>query len=523
MKLTQLKHHQLEIGLALLTFIFFLVLTAHQPLGVSLDSVSYLEIAQDLVSKNQLVNHTGQLPTHRPPGYPLLISLTSQLFALKLITTVRYLAAVFLAGSLIVFNLLLQKLKINIKFRLALTIILILSPAFSVFLMAWTEGPFIFFLLLATQIFFTWLQSRQPVHLIITGLSMTILLSLRYAAVNFLAVITFYLLVIDSKPQLKTKLKNSLIFLANASIFPLIWFTLSQISNVNPTNRALQLHLITKNHWYRFITTIAHWFIPYELAQHLIHQLSLHLTAPNFSQMIFLITVAASLIYLKIFQQHLAPRLSSKVRQQTLFLLISIGSYLLFLISSISLFDLATPLNNRILAPIYPFALILISLILCNNQHRLKPILMVVWLTLMFWPYATDFRQRLTQFHQSGLKYTSKHWQQSELITTVAARAKGKTIYSNGADLLRLYLNIDQKEHYQIKPFPRRFNLYTGENTTKSKTQMKQVITATHQDQAVIIYFHEMRGRNYFGSLQQLNSWFDPDQISSYQQGIMIE
>jgi hypothetical protein len=120
--------------------------------------------------------------------------------------------------------------------------------------------------------------------------------------------------------------------------------------------------------------------------------------------------------------------------------------YLVFMFFSISFFDRAMPLDNRMLSPIFPAAVILsigTGQRWLSTFHNSKPILTATMLGCILFPsmYADAAVHRVFQAHQKGFGYASREWHESGILRKVVSLPHETLVYTNGADVLTLLID----------------------------------------------------------------------------------
>ena len=119
-----------------------------------------------------------------------------------------------------------------------------------------------------------------------------------------------------------------------------------------------------------------------------------------------------------------ARRTHAPLLRLSLLLLLFMGLYTLFLIFTISLYDAATPLDGRILSPVFVAGLILV---LIHLQQAISRGPAARWigllcLGLMVVPiggYLVQSVPQVSKANQVGLNYTGREWRQSDTMRRV--------------------------------------------------------------------------------------------------------
>jgi hypothetical protein len=118
--------------------------------------------------------------------------------------------------------------------------------------------------------------------------------------------------------------------------------------------------------------------------------------------------------------------------------------YALFLLASISLLDANTPLDDRILAPLYLAGLGLAVFLLAEawrlaqSRRGLRVVLAVAVIGLAAASLFQSARLAAAGYQQ-GIGFYSRAWQQSEVLGVVRALPGGLVIYANAPEAIWLH------------------------------------------------------------------------------------
>jgi hypothetical protein len=136
-----------------------------------------------------------------------------------------------------------------------------------------------------------------------------------------------------------------------------------------------------------------------------------------------------------------SQRITREARFQLKLVILVMVLFIIFLVVSVSLFDVAIPFDGRILAPAYLLALIALSHILNQfftpRRHFLRVVFLIFVIMFAFFfarrgiSHAVDIR--------GGQGYVSESWQNSPTIRRLRQIDPQIPIYSNGYDVIYLY------------------------------------------------------------------------------------
>ena len=483
---------------------YLLLVTKNYDLGLSHDSVSYLEETRKIncrLKRNS--DSCQQLETHRPPGYPFFLSLTSSISQTKPIVAAKILNIVSLIVIIWFFNKLLARFDWSNRQIFFLNLFLISSHSFRIFLMVWSEPLFIAFLLISLHLFFSWIGSKKVQLLATTGILTGLMFIIRYAAVGF--ILGFCINIILFRQNIFKKITNLAIFVTNMAVIPIAWIIFTQLSNLATTNRQLRFHLFSANHLKSLVKTIKKWILP--------------LPQPTFisQKTYFFILMAMALLIAAIFlkrknrQQlllHFKSILSVKNKKQFP-LTVLMASYLLFILFSISLIDFHTPLNYRILAPLFPLFLILLGKTFFLNK-------LVFYLILV--SYLAQGFFLFNSFFYEGSGYSGKVFKESEVLAKVQANQDCK-IVTNGVDLVSYY----KPECNHIMSLPAKLRPTSQKKNPNYQQELSKIKLQIEKNEYQLVYFDKISWRYYYPTSTELKNYFSGHKITRLEDGFIVK
>jgi hypothetical protein len=180
-----------------------------------------------------------------------------------------------------------------------------------------------------------------------------------------------------------------------------------------------------------------------------------------------------------------------------------IVNYAIFLGLSLSFVDAFTPIDNRILSPVYLAGLVLTLCLLANSgvalRHRQILRLFLVVSLLVF--STTQLMQSLAWLRQSyndGLGYASRIWKESPTIEHVKALNPCILIFTNGPDAVHL---LTGRHALMI---PRKANPGTGVVNSDYSNEIGEMKRVVKERKAVLVYFSAIAWRWYLPSETEL-------------------
>lgn len=488
--------------------------TKHYQLGVTPDSVSYLEISKRIpcaFSNNTCLNN---ISTHRPPGYPIVLSVISFFTNLKPIESAKVLNIVLVCIIILVFNQLIDKKNINLLSKIVLNILLLSSSLQNISLMVWSETFFITSLLITILLIKIDTNRKSNLIIVFAGLLSGFMFLIRYAAISF--ILSF---IISLSLIYKKKLKIIMSYCLSSLIVPFCWLLFSKLTSQNPVNRELSIHLISANHFKHFIYTLGWWIFPFPKSQIKI----MGIDTAILDKILIPSLLLSIFIFIFVIYYHSKEKiihavlifLNSKYNQA---LLTHVAIYIFFLITSISFLDFHTPLDTRILSPIQPLLLILLA----NNIHTykryiLKSHLLKLIFSLIVLINVSSYFENYRFFYNNGSGYSGKKWMQSSTLSS-SNQHLDHTIFTNGTDLLFYKFEII------TKPIPNTINPFNQQPNALLQEELEIMINdLIEKENTTLIYFNDIGLRYYQLEKNIVLSNFNENQVTRFDDGFIIQ
>ena len=472
-------------------FILLFWTSAYGP-GVSPDSIIYLETAVSVASGEGFYAN-GEPMTHYPPAYPLLLAVGS-LMGPNILATSRVLHAAFfgmnaaLVATAVHF---LSNRRQLLTAASAFVLFMISAPILSAHAMAWSDPPFVMFFIAGLFLLSLHLTSASWLALIAAALVVGLGMTTRYIGVTMLVPLLFSFLVLD-KRDVKERGGAALVATTVAFMPIGLWFLRNLTVAHTAANRQFAIHPFGPTHVKALISTLSDFVLP----------VSLPFWAKAVHMIMWLILL---LVALKAFYRSNG---SDEAANQAGRLFVSLNlvfiiSYLTFLVISISFLDAYTPLDNRILLPVFTSFLMVTVLVAATvlPRQRQPAIRLTVFFFMALSLSLNSFYvvQEAQRIHREGLGYTSLAWRNSETITAVGNLDSDIRIYSNGPDVLRFWTGKDaQILPYRVFPTTLRPNEeYTA--------QSLEVCLAVANAGVYVVYFDKI-DRRYLLTQKDLTS-----------------
>ncbi|WP_420208601.1 hypothetical protein [Candidatus Electronema sp. JC] len=476
--------------------------------GVSPDSTTYIEAARSLLAGNGFFVH-GKAMTHYPPGYPLLIGVVDLFYPGDVLQATRFLAAFFFAANLVLFCLAVHICTKRSLVATGCAMLSFLSSAqvISVHSMAWTEAPFVTFSM-ASFFLFSYHVARPRLYvLVLAGFMAGFAAAIRYVGVVLFPTMALALFLLDNR-SVKLKMRDVFIFAGVASLPLAFWLIRNILIAQSATNREFAFHPIGFGHVNSLISTMYNFVLPISISP--------WTKAIHIAVVVAFFFLGVSIIYRKEYNRQNAT--SMGIALPVLCVIYSV-IYIFFIFISISFFDAHTPLDSRILLPaILALTIAGITLAWSMSEEINRRWIWHCFVFLLLFSVSINESLAVTMavgIHKNGNGYTSKYWNNSDIIYYLSDIHDGKTIYSNGPDAI---LFLTGKEAVMI---PAKVSAVTRRVNEDYKEEMNQMIKKCSDGKALIVYFNALTWRWYLPSIEEVDATDNLPVLRKYQDGII--
>lgn len=454
--------------------LFFLFIVTPYNVGVSSDSVYYIESAKNITNgKGYTINN--KFVTHWPPLYSVILAISSIISNMDPLSTGKYMNAVLFLFTGLVFLQILKKLKFNIKIQYSILIIWLFSkPLWAVSIMLWSEVPFLLIVCTIFLYYLKWKETQKKNILLTVGALSALAFLTRYAAIGIIGGFILNILLLRGK-KIQEKLIETIYFICPIIFGAAAWVFSTHCYADSTTNRDIVYHIIPLEKILYSIWFIARWFYD-----------------DNYSFILLILTIIACsyLIYAnKSKLKYFFESNNSNIRDTAIIIL----SYYSFLLLSISLFDAHTPLNNRILAPIAPFIFILLGYCLnfvtehYNNQVSYSICVIMILLC------SYSAKNKWIYHHNNGNAYTSKYYNQYVSdVKNYVLNYEGET-YSNDWVFIR-FISNDTKN---LKRIPVQINTLTREKNSNYPADINSMFDSISNKNSQLFCLDKINHRWY--------------------------
>lgn len=463
-----------------------LIATVHG-VGVSPDSIAYIGAARNLVEGRGLTLPYGALQdaplTQFPPMYPWLLAVGGQM-GMTVLQVARWLQTLLFGLQIFCLGLLLHRYG-RPWIAVGGSVLLLTSPTLlNISIMAWTESLFVLLCLVAIWLLARFLDSSKRSYLFASTLIVGVATLTRYSGIA-LVITGCVALLLVANVSFRKRLLNSFLF-GLVSVLPLaLWMVRNMSVAGSATNRQFSVHPIGRSYFLQALDTIAGWWMVPDVM-------------PIFVKVgVVLLSVAAMVValWLTPSQTTVSERRTdvtpTSVRSFLQLLALFVLTYFAFLALSISFVDANTPLDARILAPVYLVVVFLvlyaIHQISAYLQHRrLVQIVLVIGMITFVALSARQVVQIVADQYIHGKGFASVAWQKSEIIELTRNLPAETPIFSNAPDAL--YFLADRR----TLGIPKKSNAMTQQPNSHYEDELEMMRQTLETEEGVVVYLTKL-------------------------------
>jgi hypothetical protein len=407
-------------------------------IGASPDSVSYLGAAQNISAGRGFSLPTAEgidAPvTQWPPFYSWLLAEIGRT-GLGVRSAARWLNALLTMANLLLMGVILlpygKRGAATATIILAGGLLLLVSPAFlEIHLMAWSEPLFIFLGMSGLLVLGGYLDGKRFTALLVATLLVGLAFLTRFTGAALVATGMIGLLLFSGEKWLR-RISDLLLFGLVSSLPIIIWMVSNIRSLGEATSRELNVHPIGLMHLNSAVTTLSSWLLVSENAPGLVKVGT-----------ILCVLLALALIY------YVGVPRSAGIGDGRGFLgvreipgfvklfMLFIPGYVFFLIISITFFDANTPLDSRILSPVFVIGMVLIFWLLlvweqsAASSKWIKILIGVVGCAFVLGYLVQDIGS-ISQAYREGIGFNSLAWYHSATLAAVKRLPSAAPLFTN--------------------------------------------------------------------------------------------
>ncbi len=488
-----IKRHKPFFVIITGVFIYFWWIVNQDLFVNTADESIYLEVAYNFLHGNGLVylKDGNWYPyIFWPPLYPVLIALSAHFTNHDIMAASVLLRSITLLLTFVYLYRILLLFKIRRILVCAGLVFYWFSWTFFLSFSALSETLFIPLFLMSVYYFLRYTEQPKTGWLVKTAVFISLALLTRYAA---LGIIPAYLLTLLALRIDRTeKIKHISVFLLIVTAFFLPWYFYT-LHFSKFFGRDYAFHFLGTEHFNQFFVTSVNWIVP---------GLTKFLIVPVGILGIWGIFLSRKEIYDRI----------GRIYAVTLLVIASV--YVFFIIIVISFVDYSSPLDFRMLAPVYLIMLVL-SLCILDIIYNRRRQLFYVLLGLLFISHTVNFISKTEEFlHRSQVNLSLA---QTQFLKTIKS-FDDRLIWCNVSDKLKQYVENDTL----IMDFPVKYDSKSLKKNKSYLREMNEIKQIIRRNKGVIVYFKGHKQWDFSPGLDEIKEFFKEFNIMEFDEGIII-
>jgi hypothetical protein len=460
-------------------------------IGTSPDSAGYLVAARSLAASGGAVLFREGLPgavalTHYAPLYSLLLS-AGGLFGVDPYDFTRWLNAALFAANVLLTSAMLRHVLGGAGWLWIAGVVWTMAsvPILTLHVTMLSEPLFLLLTFLGLWQLAKYLETANRSSLVVAALAVGLAWLTRYAGVVTVAVGGLAVLTLGGG-RLTRRIQDAIVFGVISSAGMLAWMVRNAVVSYSATGREFAVHPIERSHVWQLFYTMSSWLmIPDSGPDWLRFAAWSALGAAG----------AAALVAMRR-ETGTPPPLVSLVAGFA-------AAYLAFLAVSISFFDAATPLDDRILSPVYVAGVV----VTLWWARELRPVVarrpalarLLAAVLIVFTGAVLAQAARLgAASYSNGWGFSSTSWQGSPTIQRLKQLPETVLVYSNAPEIV--YLQTGRAAH----ALPRQWSAMNQRPNPDYPTERAALERTLSREPAVVAYFNGLRGEAAPGGAQTL-------------------
>jgi hypothetical protein len=471
------RRYLIALALIALAAATLVLLSSRWGIATSSDSARYIRSARHVLGRDPETPVVIEAPAeqaHYPPLYPATLALLS-LGGADPLDAARWLAVILIAANCVFAAELVRTSTASRAAALFTASLVAFTPgSLAIHCWALSEPLYICLTLLGFRLLLPNLTQPKLRRVIIAAFIIGLAMLTRYAGAALIPAGALMLLLLTANRSRLQRWLDAIIFAAAASLLPIAWSLRNFLVLHSATNRVIAFHPVGLDHLIDLAQVCWSWLG----ADQPIHP------ALTFASAAIALAVLIAGCYFAI------HRVGNKRNLPTA-VLIYILVFGAMLAVSISLIDFHTPIDNRVLAPVYIAWLILVGCVFAPlladrlNSHRnllLFPFVVSPVLLLVLWNAARS-AIFITMLYQTGGGFAQQSWRESGIIAAVKNLPPDQIVYTNapGAVYLLTARPI-------IITIPAEFSASSQLPNTDYAENMARMETDLRAHKAVLVY-----------------------------------
>lgn len=365
------------------------------------------------------------------------------------------------------------------------------SPVLAVHAVAMSEPLFLFFSLLGIFFLATYLERPGQGALLAASASIALAFLTRYAGVAWIIAGGAALLLWSPRPLLG-RLRDALQFGVLSTLPMAIWMVKNASAGVS-TGREVVFHPVGTSHVWQAIYTASGWmFIPP--------------AAPNVLRLALVAAISLALVAAIAWRTVDANVLPTTVPVLALLVV----CYAAFLVLSISFLDANTPLDDRILIPVFVTGVIVLLCLLDWGwpflvRSRAVRSVLVAGVMAFVAVHLLNGTRVMAASYADGWGFSGVEWRRSATLDELRKLPEGMPVFSNAPALV--YLTTGRV----VSPIPAKFLLMKRQANPEFLTQIAETRDRLEYSCGAVVYFRSLGDQKSLPSEQELKTLLSLD------------
>jgi hypothetical protein len=195
-------------------------------------------------------------------------------------------------------------------------------------------------------------------------------------------------------------------------------------------------------------------------------------------------------------------------------------TYLLLLGASISFFDANTPVDSRILLPLYlVLAVGTYGLVWRATERTGRVGIWYGFLFLTLVSIGANIGGAVTTaraIHRDGLGYASRHWRHAEVVAFLVAKDDHRPVYSNAPDVLRFWTRRP------ASTIPPKVHAGTRQPNADFESRLAAIVSDCGEGRALVAYLDDVTWRWYLPTRAELESTDSLPVLRHFRDGVVF-
>ena len=492
------------VGLSALAGMLFLAHATRHGIEIAPDSVSYIEAARNLGAGHGVSTSSDDGAEYRPmtrfpPLYPVAIATIARL-GVDSIDAARWLALALLGANVVLLSVLVASSAPGARWLPVVGAVLMTSSPDVARIHGTAQSEPLFLLLGFSGLLFLslHLETQRGLMLLAGSLLIALAFLTRYAGGALVATGILAILLAPGV-RLRRKIIDAAAFASVATLPIAIWALRNQLHGASATGRRFAVHPIGGDAITLAVRSIGQWFL-----------------VDDGGEVIAWLLGVGLILCVGHWLRSATARAAAAAMPRILVLFVF--AYLIFLVVSISFLDAQTPLNRRILSPVFVATLVLG---LCGVRATIRPgrgsvpAILAALLALIFtFAYARDTSQWVRdRAATGGVGFGSLAWRQSETMRRVMELPADARVYSNARDAI--YILTGRVTRW----IPAWVDAETREPRPGYAPLLEEIRAALRGEDASLVWFDLVFWRWYLPTRSELYQQLPIRRVSKLQDG----